>query len=111
MKNSKPILALFLISGLFLLSSCDCTEQKCRYAFGIVLMDVQLPVMDGLEATRIIRNDFPEPKNNIIIIAMTAGALKSEAGRCLNAGMNDYIAKPFNPDLLIEKLSHYNTRL
>jgi CheY-like chemotaxis protein len=110
MKNSKPILALFVISGLFVLSSCHCTEQKCRYAFGIVLIDVQLPFMDGLEATRIIRTEFPEPKNNIII-AMTAGALKSEAGRCLNAGMNDYIAKPFNPALLIEKLSHYNNRL
>ncbi|MBK5198142.1 MAG: response regulator [Methyloceanibacter sp.] len=66
--------------------------------YDIVLMDMQMPVMDGIEATRIIRS---EPRFNALpIIAMTANAMASDRALCLEAGMNDHIAKPIDPDQL-----------
>ncbi len=83
-------------------------EKIKQHEYDVVLMDIQMPILDGYETTRIIRNELPEPKNKIVIIAMTAGALKSEAERCLNAGMDDYIAKPFEPAILLQKLSFFS---
>lgn len=68
--------------------------------YDIVLMDVHMPVMDGLEATRIIRKSFTPPKNDIPIIAFTANAIKGEKENYINLGMNDYISKPFIPNEL-----------
>jgi signal transduction histidine kinase/CheY-like chemotaxis protein len=66
----------------------------------IILMDIQMPEMDGYEATKIIRHQMPEEISKLPIIAMTASALISDQKKCLFAGMNDYIAKPFQaPDL------------
>jgi CheY-like chemotaxis protein len=70
--------------------------------FDLILMDVQMPKMDGLEATRIIRSKEREKKSHTLVIAMTAHALKGDRERCLEAGMDDYIAKPLNPNDLIE---------
>ena len=75
--------------------------------YQIVLMDLQMPEMDGYQATNKIRNEFPHPKNSIPIIAITANALKGEREKCLDAGMNDYISKPFEPSLLKNILSKY----
>ncbi len=66
--------------------------------FDLVLMDMQMPVMDGLEATRRIRAQFPDLKTPII--AMTAHALDEERERCMQAGMNDFITKPVDPLVL-----------
>jgi signal transduction histidine kinase/CheY-like chemotaxis protein len=79
--------------------------QERHYA--LVLMDVHMPELDGYETTRRIRAELPAPKRNVPIIAMTASALKGEAERCLEAGMNDYISKPFDKNQLYEKLAHY----
>lgn len=70
--------------------------------FDIVLMDVQMPEMDGLEATQFIRKDLA--MNDLPILAMTAYATSGEAERTILAGMNDYISKPFNPLQLYEKI-------
>jgi CheY-like chemotaxis protein len=70
--------------------------------FDGVLMDMQMPVMDGLDATREIRKD--DHFGGIAIIAMTANAMQGDRERCLKAGMNDYIAKPINPDVLYSTL-------
>ena len=74
--------------------------------YAAVLMDVQMPEMNGFEATKSIRK--LEPGNNKTpIIGMTAHALKGDKERCLDAGMNDYICKPFNSEELRSKLETY----
>ena len=78
--------------------------------YDIVLMDVQMPVMNGLDATRAIRK-LPSPKNQTRIIAMTASAMKTEVERCFAAGMDDFIAKPFNTVELLKKMSRLVARL
>ncbi|NND97415.1 MAG: response regulator [Pirellulaceae bacterium] len=75
-----------------------------KQPFDVILMDVQMPNMDGLEATRQIRQKESETGSRIPIIAMTAGAMKGDEQRCLEAGMNAYISKPINPQLLRETL-------
>jgi len=67
------------------------------------LMDIQMPEMDGVEATRLIRALSP-PKSDVPIFAMTAHAMTGLREEYLAAGMNDYISKPFQPALLLEKL-------
>jgi CheY-like chemotaxis protein len=68
-------------------------------------MDVQMPVMDGLTATRAIRE--VAPSGRLPIIAMTADALDGDRERCLAAGMDDYLSKPIMPDLLLDKLGEW----
>ncbi len=72
--------------------------------YDLILMDIQMPELDGLEATRIIRSKLKGQKKNIKIMAMTASVLKKEIDRCYEAGMDDYIPKPFDPDELYEKI-------
>jgi CheY-like chemotaxis protein len=75
---------------------------KTRH-YDLVLMDVQMPEMDGYEATRAIRGaGYRMP-----IIAMTANAMKGDREKCLASGMDDYISKPVNPKLLLEKINQW----
>jgi CheY-like chemotaxis protein len=75
-----------------------------RQHYDLVFMDVQMPEMDGLEATRLIRerqrekSGFPTYKSSIIIVAMTANAMPGDREKCLAAGMDDYMAKPVRPE-------------
>jgi len=70
--------------------------------YDLVLMDVQMPVMDGLKATRIIRASESDVKNHHIpIIGMTAHAMKGDREKCLEAGMNGYVPKPVDPEQLL----------
>jgi PAS domain S-box-containing protein len=78
--------------------------------FDIVLMDVQMPVMDGFEATKAIRLG-DEPGNKVPIIALTANATRKDIEKCLAAGMNDCIPKPFTPDDLFRMLFKYSSHV
>ncbi len=71
--------------------------------FDIILMDCQMPVMDGFEATSKIREQF----GDIPIIALTANATEGDRTRCLNAGMNDFLSKPYSIDQLQQKISDW----
>ena len=72
--------------------------------FDVVLMDVEMPEMDGFEATAVIRTQERQKGTHIPIIAMTAHAMKGDRERCLNAGMDDYISKPIRAQEMFEKL-------
>jgi CheY-like chemotaxis protein len=73
--------------------------------YDLVLMDVQMPEMDGYEATAIIRDPLSKVLNNRIpIIAMTANAMQGDKEKCMSAGMNDYLTKPINPQNLAKAL-------
>ena len=87
--------------------------------FDLILMDVQMPEMDGMEATAEIRkletrnlklknhNSTTELLNHVPIIAMTAHALKGDRERCIEAGMDDYVSKPIQPDKLLEAIKRH----
>jgi len=76
--------------------------------YDLVLMDVQMPEMDGLEATRQIRNPRSAiPNRSIPIIAMTAHAMQGDKEKCLEAGMDDYVVKPVSPRALAEAMEKW----
>ncbi len=75
--------------------------------YDVVLMDVQMPGVDGLEATRRIRRLAPE-RARIPVIAITASALAGDEQRCLDAGMNDYVTKPIDRARLLSKLARWS---
>jgi len=80
-------------------------EMVVKRAYDVVLMDMQMPVMDGYEATRRIR-EKPE-FSALPIIAMTANAMTEDRERCINAGMNDFVTKPIDPDQLFSTLQKW----
>lgn len=118
LKNAKILLAedslmnQLLIKALFKKWTLNLTivdngkkaveEQKIG-DYDIILMDIQMPEMDGIEATKKIRKE----SQTIIIIAITAHFFESEKKKCFDIGMNDFIAKPFEEDELLNKLLFY----
>jgi CheY-like chemotaxis protein/HPt (histidine-containing phosphotransfer) domain-containing protein len=70
----------------------------------LILMDVQMPILDGIEATRIIRREISQ---TIPIIALTANAIKGDNDKCIDAGMNDYISKPFKEEELVKSITRW----
>ena len=78
--------------------------------YDLIVMDIQMPEMDGYQATRAIRRmDLPIAKS-IPIIAMTANAFTEDIERCLQSGMNDHLAKPIDEHAVIEKIVHYSKK-
>jgi signal transduction histidine kinase/CheY-like chemotaxis protein/ligand-binding sensor domain-containing protein len=82
-------------------------QKMQEKTYDVILMDVQMPEMDGLEATRLIRKTYSAQQP--VIIAMTANAMQEDQEECLQAGMNDYLSKPVNPDDLVLVLKKWAT--
>lgn len=76
-----------------------------KEAFDLILMDVDMPVMDGLEATQAIRRLEKDAASRVPIIAMTGHAMKDDREKCMEAGMDGYISKPVDPRRLVEIIS------
>jgi two-component system, sensor histidine kinase and response regulator len=103
--NQQVAIEILQSAGLLVVSAVngwEAVEIASRETFDLVLMDLQMPEMDGFEATALLRRD--EKFKDVPIIAMTAHAMASDQERCLAAGMNDHVAKPIDPEGLIRTL-------
>ncbi len=87
----------------------EAVESVQRQQYDVVLMDVQMPEMDGLEATRKICSDMPSGTRPRIV-AMTANAMQGDREMCIEAGMDDYLTKPIRVERLVEALAHAHGR-
>jgi len=81
-------------------------ESLKKQSYDMVLMDIQMPEMDGYSATRQIREEL---KSTIPVIAMTAHAMSGEKEKCIKSGMNDYISKPINEEILFDVIQKYSS--
>ncbi|KAL2069832.1 hypothetical protein VTL71DRAFT_14511 [Oculimacula yallundae] len=82
-------------------------KAKEGIPYHITLMDVQMPVLDGYEATKLLRRDPIDAVRSVLVIAMTASAIQGDREKCLESGMNDYLAKPVRSNVLKKKLDQY----
>ncbi|HYK17526.1 MAG TPA: ATP-binding protein [Bryobacteraceae bacterium] len=107
--NQKVVTAVLAKRGYAIELANDGREALAKLEqmgpFDLILMDVQMPVLDGLEATRTIRRD---PRwRTVPVIAMTAHAMTGDREICLEAGMNAYVSKPVSPDHLLQVMDEY----
>jgi signal transduction histidine kinase/DNA-binding response OmpR family regulator len=106
----KKVLTKFGCKTDVAINGLKAIESLKTGKYDVILMDIQMPEMDGYEATRLIRTTFPAPVCNIPIIAMTAHAFHTEIEKSSAAGMNDYISKPFKQEVLFAILSKHISR-
>ncbi len=107
--NQQLVLAALAASPITVDVAHDGIEAVAAvkaFPYDLVLMDVQMPNMNGIEATQKIRS-LSAPTKDITILAMTADAMSGDRERFLNAGMNDYIAKPLDLNVMLEKVHRY----
>ncbi|MDX9894465.1 MAG: response regulator [Desulfofustis sp.] len=106
--NRMVVCAILERFGLVVHSAAngrEAIERAAAHRYQIILMDIQMPEMSGYEATERIRSrELTDGREPTVIIAMTANALKSTRMRCLQSGMDDFISKPINPEMLAERL-------
>jgi CheY-like chemotaxis protein len=110
--NQEIVLALLEPTGLFIDCAKDGTEAVKLYSeapgkYDMIFMDVQMPEVDGYEATRRIRAlNVPEAKK-VPIVAMTANVFREDVEKCLESGMNDHVGKPLDLDEVLTRLRKY----
>ena len=110
--NQELIVALLSPFELSIVTAGDgveAVEAAGREAFDLILMDVQMPNMDGLTATRLIRAACPAGARQPPIIAMTANVMPDQVARCLAAGMDDHMGKPIDPAKLLQMLDRWSS--
>ena len=92
------------------LNGAEGVEKVKKSKYDVVFMDCQMPVMDGFEATRRIRQDEGASENHTIIVALTADAMTGDREKCLDAGMDDYLNKPFKQEQIAVMLNRWVVR-
>jgi signal transduction histidine kinase/CheY-like chemotaxis protein len=110
--NRELITTLLTPFGIEIDTACDgaeAVEAVVRGRYDVILMDMQMPVMDGLTATRRIRALADRDAARTPIIAMTANVLPEQVARCREAGMDDHLGKPINLPLLLQALDRWTT--
>ena len=88
----------------------EAVDMMEKNDYDLILMDVQMPVMNGMDATKYIRSHLPAPKNKVPIIALTASVLRADIDLCFQAGMTAYVPKPFKPWQLINTIADVTGR-
>ncbi len=109
--NIKLIKLLFAQQGIKMqvaVNGIEAVEKIKTNNFDLVLMDMEMPLMNGYQATGIIRNEL---KNNVPIIALTANALPGEKEKCLQLGMNDYLSKPIDAASLFNTINKLTSKI
>ncbi len=113
--NQKVAVRLFDQMGYHLDLAADGIEAidaVKRQPYDIIFMDVQMPELDGLEATKLIRElETTCPQHRAVIVAMTASAMSGDRERCLNAGMDDYLSKPVRPESVQAMIERWGPRI
>jgi signal transduction histidine kinase/ligand-binding sensor domain-containing protein/DNA-binding response OmpR family regulator len=104
-KLTERVLAKLGYEARIVSNGREVLEEVDRNKYDLILMDVQMPEMDGLEATRIIRHSGG---NQPVIVAITANVMQGDREECLSAGMDDYLSKPIKLDLLVATLERYS---
>ncbi len=107
--NQKVVLAMLRKLGLradVAANGQEVLEAVRRQHYDLILMDVQMPEMDGLEATRHIVRQRPDPAQRPWIVALTANAIEGDREKCLAAGMDDYLSKPLRKEELAAAIEH-----
>ncbi|WP_232043548.1 hybrid sensor histidine kinase/response regulator [Alteromonas sp. 76-1] len=105
--NVEVIMAMLNATNLQIIRAAngnDAIYTLSQQSFDVILMDIQMPEMDGYEATRVIRHQM---NGTLPIIALTANAMQQDIDACLNAGMNDHVSKPIRKEKLLEVLNKY----
>ncbi|MBK5967663.1 MULTISPECIES: PAS domain S-box protein [Thiorhodovibrio] len=106
-KVALSYLARFGVEVTTAANGLHALELARQRAFDLILMDVQMPLLDGRKATMAIRDDPDNPNRDAPIVAMTAHVLDGDREKCMNAGMDDYLTKPIRLDQLERALAHW----
>ena len=105
---AKALLGKFGLTVELAENGQEALDKLENGSYALVLMDCMMPIMDGYEATKLIRSGVAGEINSVIpIIALTANAMEGSAEECIAVGMTDYISKPLDPQILVEKLEKW----